>query len=319
MSVLDPSLCRGCALNAESNQPLFYRTASNGSDQEMHLTDVAKLLSECLSIEVTFKIIMYFILLTSIIQNVKIKSDDGYPGMICVHCQLQLKSYAEFKTSILRIHRHYTRRLRRISLPKQDHVDLDLHHLHDVVVKSELSAKPSSVNSEILCDSEEDQRSDKINDISLQRLSDNLADTEVMYVELISKFDDDDPSNEIFMETGEENSMEEIYLDEEPDQEEDSRHDPPMSEPMVNLVINQEKTMVPLKLTMASVQRSSQNNNVQETNPKNVLAASSKTPNSSRLKPESAACQCPLCGLCFNSKRALKSHDCSEFDNRQLT
>lgn len=48
-------MCRGCALHAEENEPLFFIETSppDGTKAAPQLTEVARLLAECLAVDVS--------------------------------------------------------------------------------------------------------------------------------------------------------------------------------------------------------------------------------------------------------------------------
>lgn len=119
----------------------------------------------------------------------KITLGDGYPASICVHCQQQLKAYADFKASVLRIHRHYTRRLKRTFGPTDEDRE-----------KGIINVDPHA-----------DQSDQKL-DESVERVNEEVLDdaTGVTF-EITYNVDDEEMRSE--NEYSPDGSMEEIYLD----------------------------------------------------------------------------------------------------------
>lgn len=82
----------------------------------------------------------------------QIQFGDGYPSTICIHCEHQLKTFAMFKSSVLRIHRHFTRRLERYHQSGMDsnrganstdiHESLGIHFPIDPKVVKDPSREP---------------------------------------------------------------------------------------------------------------------------------------------------------------------------------
>lgn len=172
--------------------------------------------------------------------------------------------------SVLRIHRHYTRRLKRTyhqSQPQEG--DLCFQKFQEDVTQSENVDQFKIENTSLHG--------------SIEVLDDEEPDCNKSEAEA---FDDRRVDEEMFLENeylDELQSMDEIYLD----------------EAVVDLSLTAEPTA-----------------DLRDIQPEEIVKHLTKSP-SKRLKTDSP-CQCPSCGLCFSSKVTLKSHVCTEFNDRKF-
>lgn len=218
-----------------------------------------------------------------------------------MHCQLQLKLFADFRTSVLRIHRHYTRRLSRKNLVKPDNVDsvpkrndCDSGSKQDVVHSFPQRSSDDTVGSEPQFFKDSDQLNlpdvDQEDFVKAEENSLHVSIESNIKAEMLIDEEMDCKSvkaldqNDQLLEYLDESSMEEVYLDEAilPDQDDlPSLTDESMSKPKIS---------------------KQENVHISE-NRKNIA--------NHILKSESLYCKCPLCGLGFDSKGSLQSHTCS--------